>query len=176
MVLNMNFYVGEKVVYPNQGVGIVENISTQSFGARPERFYLLRLASNHLTVMIPFSHVDDVGLRKITKHTQVEQILRFLAAGECEEGEKCRDWKNRFKANSEKMKTGGLMKIAEVLKSLLLLQKTKALSFREKKMLDKARHMLIMEISISRSIREPQALELLEQALAKTGLELPRAL
>ena len=169
----MNFHVGEKVVYPNQGVGIIENISMRSFGSRPERFYLLRLASDRLTVMVPFSHVEDVGLRKVTRNGQVERVLRFLASGECQGR---RDWKNRFAENSEKMRDGGLMGVAEVLKSLLLLQKRKALSFREKKMLDKARHMLIMEVSISRSIREAQAIELLEKALSKADLEFPSAL
>ncbi len=169
----MTFHVGEKVVYPNQGVGIIENISMRSFGARPERFYLLKLAENHLTVMVPFSHVDDVGLRKVTKNGQVEKVLRFLANGECK---RCRDWKNRFKENSEKMRNGGLMEVAEVLKGLLILQKQKSLSFREKKMLDKARHMLIMEVSIARSMREPGAIDLLQEALGKAELELPPAL
>jgi hypothetical protein len=95
----MNFHVGEKVVYPNQGVGIIENISMRSFGSRPERFYLLRLASDRLTVMVPFSHVEDVGLRKVTRNGQVERVLRFLASGECQGR---RDWKNRFAENSEK--------------------------------------------------------------------------
>jgi CarD family transcriptional regulator len=169
----MTFHVGEKVVYPNQGVGTIENISTRSFGTQPERFYLLRLASSHLTVMVPFSHVDDVGLRKVTKNGHVDQVLRFLANGECKG---CRDWKNRFKENSEKMRNGGLMEVAEVLKTLLILQKRKPLSFREKKMLDKARHMLIMEVSISRATREPDAIDLLSKALAAAGLDLPPAL
>jgi len=169
----MTFQVGEKVVYPNQGVGIIENISMRSFGTQPERFYLLRLASNHLTVMVPFSHVNDVGLRKVTKNGDVGRVLRFLSDGECKG---CRDWKNRFKENSEKMRNGGLMEVAEVLKGLLLLQRKKPLSFREKKMLDKARVMLIMEISISRSTREAEAITLLEAALQKAGLDLPSAL
>jgi len=169
----MTFHVGEKVVYPNQGVGTIENIGTRSFGTRPERFYLLRLASSQLTVMVPFSHADHVGLRRVTKNGQVERVLRFLASGECKG---CRDWKNRFKTNSEKMRNGGLMDVAEVFKSLLLLQKKKPLSFREKKMLDKARHMLIMEVSISRSTREAEAVELLSKALAKAGLEMPEPL
>ena len=166
----MTFYVGDKVVYPNQGVGTIENISTRTFGTRLERFYLFRLASSSLTVMVSFSHVDDVGLRKVTKNGQVERVLRFLAKGECTG---CRDWKNRFKENSEKMRNGGLMEIAEVLKGLLTLQQRKILSFREKKMLDKARHMLIMEVSISRAVREPQAIEMLQKALGKADLELP---
>jgi CarD family transcriptional regulator len=169
----MTFHVGEKVVYPNQGVGTIENISMRSFGTRPERFYLLRLASNHLTVMVPFSHVGDVGLRKITKNGHVGQILNFLSTGD---SKGCRDWKNRFKENSDKMRNGGLMGVAEVLKSLLILQQRKPLSFREKKMLDKARHMLIMEISISRSTREEVAMGLLQEALQSAELELPLAL
>ena len=169
----MTFHVGEKVVYPNQGVGTIQNISMRSFGARPERFYLLHLASKCLTIIVPFSHVDDMGLRKVTKNGQVERILRFLGTGECKG---YRDWKNRFKENSEKMRSGGLMGVAEVMKSLLLLQIRKSLSFREKKMLDKARHMLIMEISISRAIHKQEAIKILEQALAKTDLELPPAL
>ncbi len=169
----MTFHVGEKVVYPNQGVGTIENISTRSFGARPERFYLLRLASSSLTVMVPFSHVGDVGLRKVTKNGAVERVLRYLANGECKG---CRDWKNRFKENSEKMRNGELAEVAEVLKGLLILQKRKSLSFREKKMLDKARHMLIMEVSIARAVREPQAIEILQKTLEKAELDLPPAL
>lgn len=169
----MTFSVGEKVVYPNQGVAIIENISTRDFGIKPERYYLLRLASNHLTIMVPFSHVDDVGLRKVTRNGQVGQIFQFLANGECRG---CRDWKNRFKENSEKMRNGGLMEVAEVLKGLLILQQKKPLSFREKKMLDKARHMLIMEVSIARAIREPDAVDLLQGALSRAGLDLPPAL
>jgi CarD family transcriptional regulator len=74
------------------------------------------------------------------------------------------------------MRNGGLMEVAEVLKGLLKLQIKKPLSFREKKMLDKARHMLIMEVSIARSVREPEAIDLLQAALIKAGLELPPAL
>ena len=169
----MNFQVGERVVYPNHGVAIIENISTRTFGARLERFYLLRLASNSLTVLVPFSHADDVGLRKVTKNGHVEQVLKFLSTGECKD---CRDWKDRFKENSEKMRNGSLLEVAQVLKGLLLLQRRKPLSFREKKMLDKARHMLIMEVSISRTTREAQAMELLQKALEKAGLDLPAPL
>ena len=169
----MTFQIGERVVYPNQGVGIIENISSRSFGARPERFYLLRLAANSLTVLVPFSHVGDVGLRKVTKNGQVERVLRFLASGECL---RCRDWKNRFKQNTDRMRNGGLLGVAEVLKSLLILQNRKPLSFREKKMLDKARQMLIMEVSISRCTGEREAVQLLDKVLVKASLGLPAAL
>ena len=167
------FQIGEKVVYPNHGIGTVENISTRSFGADLERFYLLRLTYTSMTVMVPFSHVTDIGLRKVTRNGEVARVLGFLAEGSSYR--KC-DWKDRFKENSDKMRNGSLLGIAEVLKTLLVLQIEKPLSFREKKMLDRARHMLITELSISRGLRDGQVVELIERALAKASLTLPAPL
>jgi CarD family transcriptional regulator len=167
------FRIGEKVVYPNQGVGTVENISTRSFGARFERFYLLRLTATSMTVMVPFSHVEQVGLRKVTKNGDIVRVLTYL--GERASKSKI-DWKDRFKENSDRMRNGSLFEIAEVLKTLLLLQREKPLSFREKKMLDRARQMLIMELSISRNLKEIEAVDLLQKSLSKASLTLPAAL
>jgi Transcriptional regulators, similar to M. xanthus CarD len=169
----MTFQIGEKVVYPNHGVATIENISTRAFGSQSERFYLLRLNYNSLTVLVPFSHAEEVGLRRVTKNGEIARVLLYLGSGKC----KCTaDWKNRFKENSEKMRGGSLLEIAEVFKSLLILQSSKPLSFREKKMLDKARHMLITEISIARGLTEEQAIDLLQKTLAKSNLTLPPAL
>ncbi len=169
----MTFQVGEKVVYPNHGVGTIENISLRSFGAQQERFYLLRLVPNSLTVMVPFSHVEDLGLRKVTKCSEINRVLTYLAAGRpcC-----AHDWKDRFKENSDKMKGGSLLEIAEVFKALLLIQSSKPLSFREKKMLERARSMLILETSVARSVTQPEAITLIGKALAKSGLTMPAAL
>jgi CarD family transcriptional regulator len=169
----MTFQVGEKVVYPNHGVGTIENISLRSFGAQQERFYLLRLFPNSLTVMVPFSHVGDVGLRKVTKCSEITRVLTYLAAGRptC-----AQDWKDRFKENSEKMKGGSLLEIAEVFKALLMIQVLKPLSFREKKMLERARCMIILETSVAKSLSEPEAIVLIAKALAKSGLPMPLAL
>jgi CarD family transcriptional regulator len=169
----MIFQVGEKVIYPNHGVGIIENVSSRSFGSQYEKFYLLRLMCSSLTVMVPLSHVSDLGLRKVTRNGELIKVLCFLANGTCKS---YGDWKCRFKENSEKMNTGSLLAIAEVLKSLLVLQLEKPLSFREKKMLDRARHMLITEIAVSRSIGEADAAETLGRALSKASLCLPAAL
>ncbi len=167
------FRIGEKVVYPNQGVGTVENISTRTFGSRFERFYLLRLTANSMTVMVPFSHVEQVGLRKVTRNGEIARVLGYL--GEQTIRSKV-DWKDRFKENTDKMRSGSLLEIAEVLKTLLLLQTDKPLSFREKKMLDRARHMLVTELSISRELKELEAVDLLQRTLSKASLGLPAAL
>jgi len=169
----MTFQIGERVVYPNHGVGTIENISTRTFGVKTERFYLLRLASNSLTVLVPFSHVNDVGLRRVMRNAEIQRMLEFLAAGRCA---RCADWKNRFKENSEKMRVGALLEVAEVLKGLLIQQRDKPLSFREKKMLDRARHMLLTEVSSSRGATMDQAAEVMQKALGKASLRLPEPL
>jgi CarD family transcriptional regulator len=169
----MTFQIGEKVVYPNQGVGTVENISTRSFGAAYEKFYLLRFGFNSMTVMVPFSNVADIGLRRVTKDREISRVLALLAntpvMPHC-------DWKVRFKENAEKMQSGDLLLVADVLKGLLQVQREKPLSFREKKMLDRARHMLVSEVSISRNLPEIHAIAVLQRALAKADLSLPAVL
>jgi CarD family transcriptional regulator len=164
------FQIGEKVVYPNHGIGTVENISTRSFGAQFERFYLLRLTYNSMTVMVPFSHVEEIGLRKVTRNGEIGRMLEYLAEGSAK---RKADWKDRYKENSDKMRHGSLIEIAEVLKTLLVLQSEKPLSFREKKMLERARHMLVTELSISRGLSEMDAIGTLQSALAKSSLRLP---
>ena len=169
----MTFQVGEKVVYPNHGVGTIENITSRSFGAQFERFYLLKLSCNSMTVMLPFSHVEQVGLRKITRNGEIARVLNYLATGE---GKGCQDWKDRFKENSAKMQSGSLLEVAEVLKCLVRLQAHKPLSFREKKMLDRARILLVEELSTSRGMREYEAIETLSKALGKSNLRFPEPL
>jgi len=169
----MTFQVGEKVVYPNHGVGTIENISWRSFGTNAERFYILRLSSSSLTVMLPFAHAEHVGLRKVTRNGEVAKMLTFLAEGRCE---RCRDWKDRFKENSEKMSKGSLLEVAEVLKSLVEIQADKPLSFREKKMLDRARLMLVSELATSRGLGPDEAADTLSKALSKANLRFPEPL
>ncbi len=166
----VNFRVGEKVVYPNHGVGTIEQISTRNVGGGSEKFYLLRINSSSLTVLVPFANAESVGLRRIIKHNEVERILLYLANGDCRTPA---DWKWRFKENSEKMRTGSLLQVAEVMKSLLKLSLEKPLSFREKKMLDRARHLLIGELATVKNLTERQIEQLVDRALAQCSLKLP---
>ena len=168
----MTFQIGDKVVYPNQGVGTIENISTRSFGSAFERFYLLRFGYNSVTVMVPFSNVANIGLRRVTKDREISRVLSFLSNGWCSANS---DWKVRFRDNTEKMQSGDLLRAAEVFKGLLQLHLEKPLSFREKKMLERARHMLVSEISIARGVPEIHAVSMLQRALLKAGLSLPVA-
>jgi CarD family transcriptional regulator len=166
----MTFQIGDKVVYPNQGVGTIENISSRSFGSAFERFYLLRFGYNSMTVVVPFSNAANIGLRRVTKDREISRVLSFLSHGWCVI---TADWKVRFKENTDKMQSGDLLRAAEVYKSLVQLHSDKPLSFREKKMLERARHMLVEEISTARGIPEITAAGILDRSLSKAGLRSP---
>lgn len=168
--MNTLFNVGEKVVYPNQGVGIIEQISSRTIGASVERFYLLRIRANSLKVMVPFHNVETVGLRHIVSHAEARKVFDYLADGQCLS---CSDWKSRFKENSDKMRTGALQDVAVVLKGLLSLSASKPLSFREKKMLERARFLLISELAEVRDCEEDAVEDDLRQAVSKCHLRWP---
>jgi CarD family transcriptional regulator len=166
----MNFQVGDKVVYPNQGVGTVENITFRTFGATREPFYLLRFGSNSsMTVVVPCSNAANIGLRRVTQEREISRLLHYLSS---ENRSVTADWKSRYKENTVKMQSNDPLKIAEVLKSLLCVHSGRTLSFREKRMLDCARRVLTSEIATSAGVSEPQALSILQNAFNKAGLAL----
>ena len=167
-----SFHIGDKVVYPNHGVGIIEQISSRTIGATVEKFYLLKIKASSLKVMVPFHNVDMVGLRRVVRNGEIQKIIDFLTDGECDNNA---DWKYRFKENSDRMRTGSLLDVAAVLKGLLLLNQSKPLSFREKKMLERARYLLVSELAMARNVEEPEIEEVLSLALAKCKLKFPEA-
>lgn len=168
--MNHDFHIGDKVVYPNHGVGIVEQISSRTIGSMVEKFYMLHIKSSNLKVTVPFHNVEAVGLRRVIRSTDITQILDTLTDGKCESHT---DWKFRFKENSEKMRTGSLIEVAAVLKSLLVLNQTKSLSFREKKMLERARYLLVSEMAMAKNVEENEVEGLITRALAKAKLKFP---
>jgi CarD family transcriptional regulator len=168
----LSFQIGDKVVYPNHGVGVIEQISSRTIGPNVERFYLLKIKSSNLKVMVPFGNIDSVGLRRVVRNGEIQKILDFLTDGKCENNS---DWKYRFKENSDRMRTGSLLEVAGVLKSLLLLNQTKPLSFREKKMLERARYLLVSELAMAKNAAENDIEDLLSKALAKAKLKFPES-
>lgn len=168
--MNTSFSIGDKVVYPNHGVGVIEQISSRTIGATVEKFYLLRIKASSLKVMVPFHNVDSVGLRRVVKGSEIQKIIEFLQDGKCENHG---DWKYRFKENSDKMRTGSLMDVAIVLKGLLSLGQEKPLSFREKKMLERARYLLVSELAMARNCEESEIEDELRTALLKCKLRFP---
>lgn len=169
---DLNFHVGDKVVYPNHGVGVIEQISSRSIGANSEKFYLLHIKASSLKVMVPCHSVATVGLRRVVKNGEVQKVLEYLALTESNGNG---DWKDRFRENSERMRTGSLLEVAGVLKNLIALHAAKPLSFREKKMLERARYLLVSELAMARNCEEKEIEVVLTEVLAKCNLRFPEA-
>jgi CarD family transcriptional regulator len=167
---NPNFQVGDKVVYPNHGIGVVDQISTRTNGFQVERFYLLTIKANSLKVMVPCGNAIHVGLRSMVQPDEIDIIFRFLSDGECNSNA---DWKERYREHLEKMKAGSLLEVAEVLKSLLVLHRKKALGFREQKMLEKARYLLVNEIAQALNRDEGMVDDNVLTLLEHAGLKFP---
>ena len=165
----MDFQVGDKVVYPNQGVGTVEQISSRNLTGQTETYYLLKLNANGMRVMVPMTNVTTVGLRRVARIREVGTVFEYLNNSHINpQG----DWKGRFKQNSEKMRSGSLLQVAEVFKALLVLSQAKPLSFREKKMLDRSWQLLVDEISVARGVTREAVGEELLCTLAKSNLKI----
>jgi CarD family transcriptional regulator len=137
------FEIGDKVIYPNHGLGIIERIETKTIMGTTCGFYQLRMA-NETTVFVPVDNVDGVGLRRAISDDEVERLFGLLGDGKIDSHQ---NWKGRFKDNSDRMRTGSIYDVVEVLKSLTFLAKSKSLSFREKRMLDRAKFLIISEVS-----------------------------
>lgn len=172
MSSDLNFHIGDKVVYPNHGVGVIEQISSRAVGATVEKFYLLNIKASSLKVMVPCHNVGSVGLRRVVRNGEIQKVLDFLSISDTTSNG---DWKDRFKENSERMRTGSLLEVAGVLKNLIALHSAKPLSFREKKMLERARYLLVSELAMARNCEETKVEEILTQALAKCKLRFPEA-
>lgn len=166
----MDYKIGDKVVYPNHGVGVVDQISYGVLNGRTERYYMIRIVSSGLRVMVPQSNAESVGLRSVIRSNDTTKVLGFLEHGKLN----CHhDWKHRFKENSERMRTGSLLEVAVVLKSLVSLSRSKPLSFREKKMLERAKYLLVSEMATAKNTTAESAETMVVKSLAKAKLQFP---
>jgi CarD family transcriptional regulator len=139
----VTFDIGDKVIYPNHGLGVIERVEEKTIMGTTCGFYQLRMASETV-VFVPVDNVDGVGLRRAIGDDEIEKLYGLLSDGKIESHQ---NWKGRFKDNSDRMRTGSIYDVVEVLKSLTHLSKGKSLSFREKRMLDRAKFLVVSEIS-----------------------------
>ena len=140
----MQFKIGDKVVYPNHGLGVIEQIEKREVGDRLEEFLRLRIVGNDSTVMVPRGNTANVGLRPIVSRKEIESVFDVLKDTRIKVFD---DWKGRFQENSDKMRTGSITEVAMVFKSLTHLSLQKNLSYRERRMLDRARYLIVSEIA-----------------------------
>ncbi len=162
--MTTEFEVGDKAVYPAQGVAEVVSIDTKEIMGTSQTFYVLRVLDSDKKIMIPVQKVDDVGLRQIISDGGVDEVYDILRERNVDLN--TQTWNRRYRAYVEKIQTGSPFEIAEVLRDLNLLKAYKTLSFGEKKMLDNAKRLLVQELAIAKDATEEAVADELETIFA----------
>jgi len=157
------FKIGDKVVYPMHGAGIIEAIEEKEVLGKKRQYYIMRMPIGNMKVMIPLDSVQQIGLRKVVGMEDIETVMCILKE---EDTDMSSNWNRRYRANLEKIKSGNIFEVAEVVRNLLHRDKEKGLSTGERKMLENARQILISEMVLAQGKEEKQIETLLEGMFA----------
>lgn len=163
--------VGDRVVYPNQGVCRVFNVDTHEVAGQKLTFVSMRREEDGAVVMVPTTKVQSIGLRKLASQDQVAKLFSFLSS---DSDKADLDWKQRARTNVDRMTQGGIHGLAEVVKGLQVLSELRPLPTKERELYDNARHLLVSEIAASLSISECDAEDAIDFVLSPPGKERPK--
>lgn len=154
------FSIGEKVIYPMQGIGIIERIEDKIFSGKSKEYIIVKILSNNLEIMIPTDKISNSNLRKISDNSTLENVLFNLT----NENDKLKDisTKERYKINMDKVKSGSLKDSAEVVYDLILMNKEKTLNTSEKQLYNTAHKFLVEEVSQIKNITQVEATDFLK--------------
>ena len=160
----MSFTVGETVVYPNHGAAVIEDIEVRTIKGEDRQYLVLRIvAQQDLVVRVPSDNLDLVGVRDVVDQAGLDRVFDILRASQVEEPT---NWSRRYKANLEKLHSGDVMKCSEVVRDLWRRERDRGLSAGEKRMLAKARQILVSELALAEKTNEDKAEAILEEVLA----------
>jgi CarD family transcriptional regulator len=162
--LNKEFKVGDVAVYPAHGVGTVHSIEEREIAGAKQKFYILKIMDSGMTIMVPTGNVRNVGLREVINDSEVDIVYEILRERDISINEQT--WNRRYREYMDKIKTGSIYEIAEVLRDLMLLRYEKELSFGERKMLDTARYLIVKELAISQAIPETEVADEIDEIFA----------
>lgn len=156
------FKIGDKIVYPMHGAGIIEDIEDKEILGETLPYFILKFPVGNMKIMVPVNNCDDLGIRNIVSENELEKALEVLH--ECK-NDMDSNWNRRYRENLEKLKTGDIMDIAEVVKDLYIMDREKGLSTGEKKMLNNAKQILVSELALVRDLDNEQAEDLIKDCL-----------
>lgn len=152
------FQIGDYIVYPMHGAGVIEAIEEKEVLGEKQKYFVIKMPISKMQVMIPTSKMTTSRIRLVVEKPVLEKVLNMFYDGE---PDRSLNWKQRYNANMEKLKTGKIQDGAEVVRDLICLNKEKALNASEKQMLENARRIFISEVGLIRGISENQANDLL---------------
>lgn len=156
------FKIGDKVVYPMHGAGVIEAIEEKEIFGEVKPFYVLRLPIKSMKVMLPVTSAEALGVRKIVEEDRIVDVMSLL--GE-DKGSMPDNWNRRYRANLEKVKTGDIFEVATVVRNLEILDREKGLSTGERKMLNNSKQILVSELILANDMQESEAVSLVNTTI-----------
>lgn len=153
------FNIGDKVVYPMHGAGVIESIEEREISGEKLRYYIIKLPMGEMKAMVPMDKVKEVGLRQVIDEDEIFKVFEVLKS---ESSSMPVNWNHRYRANLEKIKSGSIYEVAEVVRNLAYRDRQKGLSTGEKKMLENARRILLSELVMAKNVTETAMVEILE--------------
>jgi CarD family transcriptional regulator len=160
------FNIGDKVVYPMHGAGIIEAIEEKEILGERQKYYVMRMPIGDMKVMVPLNNVENIGLREVVDHSTVDKVLERMKKRDIKD---TLNWNRRYRANLDKMRSGDIYEVADVVRSLMVRDEEKGLSTGERKMLENAKQILISELALARDLDEAAAFKLIDGILSSSS-------
>lgn len=156
------FKIGDRVVYPMHGAGIIEAIEEKELLGDSKLFYILKLPIKNMKVMLPIDSAENLGVRKVVDNDVLTEVMEVLSQ---EKGIMPDNWNRRYRSNLEKVKTGDIFEVAQVVRNLEILDREKGLSTGERKMLSNSKQILISEMILAKNLNEDEAATLVNMTI-----------
>lgn len=162
------FNIGDKIVYPMHGAGIIEAIEEKEILGQKRKYYIMKMPMGDMKVMIPLDCVDNIGIRQIVSSEDVEKVYGVLRD---DKTIMSINWNRRYRANMDKIKSGDIYEVAEVVRNLMLRDREKGLSTGEKKMLSNAKQILVSELLLVNSVTEEEIEDIIQSLIFDSLIE-----
>lgn len=155
----MMFKIGDRIVYPNHGAGTIVGIESKDILGEEKKYYIMEMPIGDMKAMLPVDNIEEIGIRSIIDEEEADRILDLLTGNK---GKMSQNWNRRYRANMEKLKTGDIYEVTEVVKNLTIRDHEKGLSTGEKKMLNNSKQILISELVLAKNMQEEEVESLIE--------------
>lgn len=156
------FKIGDKIVYPNHGAGVIDSIEKKEFLGEEKEYFILKMPIGSMDISIPISNIDKMNVRDVIDKKSGDEVLRILDDDPTPMPD---NWNVRYRENQEVIKTGDIFKIAEMVRNLAILDKEKGLSTTEKKLLNRARRIMASELVMAGSLEKEKAEEMIDESI-----------
>lgn len=160
------FKIGDKIVYPMHGAGVIKGIDTKEILGEMREYYIIQMPIGDMKALVPVDNVEEIGVRYIISSDEIEGIIEILRGHKTAMPQ---NWNRRYRANMERIKTGDIEEIAAVVRNLTIMDNNKGLSTGERKMLTNARQMLLSELALASDLSAEEIEKIVEEAILETN-------